>query len=118
MSEEGYASTTLVPYVKITPTISNLIQAIAIRCKSNPPLDVDRMIYRDQITIKSRSSCNCGHGSINTNTTIRSVQHVTLALPNCVVTYVDLATIMFHVVGNSKYCETSRVRVQNINSSY
>ena len=67
MSEEGYASTTLVPYVKVTPTISNLIQAIAIRCKSNPPLDVDRMIYRDQITIKSRSSCHCGHGSINTN---------------------------------------------------
>ena len=51
--------TTRVAYVKVTPTISNWIQPIAIGSRSNPPRDVDRT-DRDPIAIRSRSSCKCG----------------------------------------------------------
>ena len=43
--------TTRVAYVKVTPTISNWIQPIAIRSRSNPPRDVDRT-DRDPIAIE------------------------------------------------------------------
>ena len=46
--------TTRVAYVKVTPTISNWIQPIAIGSRSNPPRDVDRT-DRDPIAIRSRS---------------------------------------------------------------
>ena len=68
--------TTRVAYVKVTPTISNWIQPIAIGSRSNPPRDVDRTdrdpiaielqvwaalrLDRDRIAIGSRSSCQCG----------------------------------------------------------
>ena len=68
--------TTRVKYVKVTPTISNWIQPIAIGSRSNPPRDVDRTdrdpiaielqvwtalrLDRDRIAIGSRSSCQCG----------------------------------------------------------
>ena len=43
--------TTRVAYVKVTPTISNWIQPIAIGSRSNPPRDVDRT-DRDPIAIE------------------------------------------------------------------
>ena len=43
--------TTRVAYVKVTPTISNWIQPIAIGSQSNPPRDVDRT-DRDPIAIE------------------------------------------------------------------
>ena len=56
--------TTRVAYVKVTPTISNWIQPIAIGSRSNPPRDVDRDRDRvasvDSVAVGSRSSCQCG----------------------------------------------------------
>ena len=52
--------TTRVAYVKVTPTISNWIQPIAIGSRSNPPRDVDRtdrdrVASVDSVAVGSRS---------------------------------------------------------------
>ena len=53
--------TTRVAYVKVTPTISNWIQPIAIELQVWTALRLDR----DRIAIGSRSSCQCGQALIN-----------------------------------------------------
>ena len=57
--------TTRVAYVKVTPTISNWIQPIAIestsRCGSDGSRsDRDRVASVDSVAVGSRSSCQCG----------------------------------------------------------
>ncbi len=62
--------TTRVAYVKVTPTISNWIQPIAIGSR---PRDVDRtdrdgVASVDSVAVGSRSSCQCGQAFSHTNT--------------------------------------------------
>ncbi len=64
-SEELDVSTTRVAYVKVTPTISNWIQPIAIettsRCGSDGSRDDrDPVASVDSAGVGSRSSCQCG----------------------------------------------------------
>ena len=54
--------TTRVAYVKVTPTISNWIQPIAMGTKSRCGSDgsCDRVASVDSVAVGSRSSCQCG----------------------------------------------------------
>ena len=90
--------TTRVAYVKVTPTISNWIQPIAIGSRSNPPRDVDRtdrdrVASVDSVAVGSRSSCQCGQAL--TNVRVHEVS-ATTAAPFIVLVTFFIRTITRH----------------------